>query len=149
GMLGAGFKGNDNRQPVNWGPTVVVENGVAFFHVHFQPDQYNAALRAVRIDIGQSKPIWEVYTNDDGNIRGRMGNSPLVHQGLLYAIKDSGLLEVYDAADGKQVYARQLPKHTYSSLALAGDMIFAFGANYVTIFRPGRAYDEVAQFRHG
>ncbi len=149
GLLGEPFKGDASRQPINWGPTVVVEGGVAFFHVHFQPDQYNTALRAVKIDPPRSSQRWNFQANKDGDIRGRMGNSPVVHQGLLYAVKDSGLLQVIDTQSGMLVYSQKLPKQSYASLALAGTHLYAFGGSNVTIFKPGRTYEQAAQFPHG
>ena len=149
GLLGGTFKGESRRDPVNWGPTVVLDGKLAIFHVHFQPDQYNAAFRAVQLDPEKPQPKWEYYTNVDSNIRGRMGNSPLIHDGLLYAVKDGGVLEVFETQTGARVYIQQLPKHSYASLALAGGNIYAFGSSIVTIFKPGRTYSQVAQFKHG
>jgi len=149
GMLGAGFQGDEHRFPVNWGPTVALDGDIAIFHVHFQPDQYNTAFRAVRIGREGFQPLWEYYANTDSNIRGRMGNSPVVVDGLMYAVKDGGLLEVFETQTGRRVYAHQLPRHSYASLAYAGGNIYAFGSSIVTIFNSGRTYNQVAQFKHG
>ena len=149
-LLGTGFQGDGSKLPVNWGPTVLVDGNTAYFHAHFQPNQYNTVLRAVKLDADAApQQLWEFYPNTHSDIRGRMGNSPLLLNGLLYAIKDSGMLQVFAAPTGALVYEQQLPRHSYASLALAGPYIYAFGGSIVTIFKPGKVFEQVAQFKHG
>jgi outer membrane protein assembly factor BamB len=149
-LLGAGLNGDAAKIPVNWGPTVVVNCDTAFFHAHFQPDQYNTVLRAVRLDaMNPPQQLWEFYPSRHGDIRERMGNSPLLFNGLLYAIQDGGMLQVFDASNGRLHYEQKLPKHSYASLTLAGPYIYAFGGNIVTVLKPGESYQQVAQFKHG
>jgi outer membrane protein assembly factor BamB len=150
GLLGKPLDADAAGEPVNWGPTVAAEHGLAVFHVHFQPDKVQAALRAVRLEpAGACEQKWEFITNRGKDLLGRMGNSPVLHDGLLYAVNDGGLLQVFDAAAGRLEYSQQLPKQSYASLALAGGYLFAFGLQNVTIFRPGCRYEQVAQFKHG
>ena len=149
-LLGTGFRGDGSKLPVNWGPTVLIEGNVAYLHAHFQPNQFNTVLRAVKLDAdARPEQLWEFYPNTQSDIRGRMGNSPLLFNGLLYAIKDSGMLQVFDATTGALTYEQQLPRHSYASLALAGPYIYALGGSIVTIFKPGRSFEQVARFKHG
>jgi hypothetical protein len=72
--------------------------------------------------------------------------SPLVHDGLLYGVTMSGVLEVVDVKTGKQVYRQRLGLgQIYSSVSLAGDRLFVVDLRGKTaVFKPGRTFERVA-----
>jgi outer membrane protein assembly factor BamB len=106
-------------------------------------------VRAVRLpqSVGESKklePLWK------GKIRG--GGywfcSPVVHDGLLYAANDQGLLTVLDAATGERVYEKNLDLHgsIYPSISFAGDRIYVSTDEGTTVvIQPGREFKELAR----
>jgi outer membrane protein assembly factor BamB len=71
--------------------------------------------------------------------------SPLLHEGLLYAVNDTGLMRCYDAANGDTVWSHDIKAPFYSSPVLSGDRIFLFdrkGRGYV--MRTGRKFELLA-----
>jgi outer membrane protein assembly factor BamB len=75
-------------------------------------------------------------------------SSPVVHDGLLYAANDQGILTALEADTGKVVYEQRLNLggSTYPSLSLAGDRLFVSSDNGATVgVQPGRQYKELAR----
>jgi len=73
--------------------------------------------------------------------------SPLVHEGLGYAVSWSGVLAVFDMATMERVYEKKLPVGGSfgTSVTLAGQYIYLMGAGgTAVVIKPGRTYDEVA-----
>jgi outer membrane protein assembly factor BamB len=99
---------------------------------------------AIVNDRAECKVLWTTEPKKE-----RYYASPVVHDGLIYALHQFGLLSCIDAADGKVVYEQDLHlgKGTcYPSLALAGGMLFAASDNGTTVvFKPGRQYEEIAR----
>ena len=75
--------------------------------------------------------------------------SPVVHDGLIYALTRNNSFNVLDAVTGKVVYARILPLGSgdaYPSVTLAGDHLYLSNSNGTTlVLRPGSEYNEVAK----
>jgi len=72
--------------------------------------------------------------------------SPLLHDGLLYAVSDTGLLRCYEAATGTVVWEHNFGAPFYSSPTRAGDRLYLFdrkGKGYAV--RAGRAFDLLAE----
>lgn len=72
--------------------------------------------------------------------------SPLLHDGLLYAVNDKGLFRCYDAANGDILWDEQLEGNFYSSPVLVGDRIYVFnrtGKGFV--LKAGRKYELLAK----
>jgi len=72
--------------------------------------------------------------------------SPLLQDGLLYAVSDTGLLRCYDAVLGDVLQERDLDAKFYSSPVGVGDRIYVFdreGKGY--IFKAGRTIELVAE----
>ena len=68
--------------------------------------------------------------------------SPLLHEGLLYAVNDKGLLRCYDTADGEVVWQHDTKAPFYSSPVLVGESIYVFdreGKCYV--IKTGREFE--------
>lgn len=99
---------------------------------------------AIVNDKAECKVLWTTEPKKE-----RYYASPVVHDGLIYAIHQFGLLSCIDAADGKVVYEQDLRmgKGTcYPSIAWAGGLLFAGMDNGLTVvFKPGRHYEEVAR----
>ena len=73
--------------------------------------------------------------------------SPVLHDGLLYAITQRSVFTVLDAADGAVVYSKNLGlKGTvYPSICLAGGRLYVSGDQGGTlVIEPGREYRELA-----
>ncbi len=72
--------------------------------------------------------------------------SPLLHDGLLYAVSDPGLMRCYDAGSGEVVWEQDLGAPFYSSPVLAGERIYVFdqeGKGY--IIKAGRRLELLAE----
>lgn len=91
------------------------------------------------------KPLWQAP-----DIAGdRYYATPLVHDGLVYAINQKKNLSVLDAATGVRVYEKAL-EHiqgtVYPSPTLAGGNVYISGEQGQTlVLKPGREYAEVAR----
>ena len=60
--------------------------------------------------------------------------SPVLHEGLLYAIADQGLMRCYDTADGRVLWERDFKAPFYSSPTVVGNKVYAFdrkGKGYI------------------
>ena len=87
--------------------------------------------------------LWDVKPN-----RNRYYASPVLEDGLLYAVNAGGILSAIDAKNGSIVYEKKLEigGTAYPSLCLAGGKLFASSdAGNTVIFEPGREYREVAR----
>ncbi|MFP4434299.1 MAG: PQQ-binding-like beta-propeller repeat protein [Planctomycetota bacterium] len=83
--------------------------------------------------------------------RDRYYASPVLHEGLLYAVTQKGVLSAIDAADGKVVYEQQLDLgrgKVYPSVTLVGGklLILSEGGGYV-VARPGRTFSKLTSGR--
>ena len=103
------------------------------------------AFKPSRDPLVKPKELWT-----GAKIRnGRYYATPLVHNGLIYALVESDVLTVLDGNTGLAVYEKKLEhlKGTaYSSPTLAGKYIFLSSENGNTVvLEPGREYKEVAR----
>lgn len=90
------------------------------------------------------EPLWKANVKGGGY----WFSSPVVHDGLMYAVNDQGILTVLEAATGKLVYEERLNHEgtTYPSLSVAGNRIYASSDKGVTVvLQPGREYKELAR----
>jgi len=82
--------------------------------------------------------------------RDRYYASPIVHEGLLYAINQRGHFSVLDAANGTILYSKKLSLRgtMYPSITLAGGNLFVSDDQGTTlVVKPGREYLELAANR--
>jgi outer membrane protein assembly factor BamB len=110
---------------------VVDENGAAAWKLP-------ASLK----DAVELERLWQTTVHRD-----RYYASPLLHEGLLYAMTQTSHMTVLEAATGKVVYERalNLGGTAYPSFCLAGGKVFASGESGKTVvFEPGREFREVA-----
>jgi outer membrane protein assembly factor BamB len=75
-------------------------------------------------------------------------SSPVIHDGLLYAANDQGILTVLDAGTGELVYEERLNLggSTYPSISVAGNRVYVSSDNGTTaVLQPGRQFKELAR----
>jgi len=123
----------------------VMDDGVVYFIEHDQqtskafrlPDEITDDSVAVE-KLWESKPAKERYYA-----------SPVVREGLIYALNQRGVFSVMDAATGEVVYEQRLDfgKGTcYPSPTLAGEFVLLSCYNGVSyVVKTGREYQEVAR----
>jgi outer membrane protein assembly factor BamB len=92
---------------------------------------------------------WKVRWEGAG-MRQRRFASPVVHDGLLYGVTESGILDVMDQKTGKLVYRKRLEfgrrGRVYPSPTIAGNFVFLSNDGGSTlVLKPGRKYEEVAR----
>jgi outer membrane protein assembly factor BamB len=89
------------------------------------------------------QPLWK----DIVIPKGRYYGTPLIHDGLVYAINAKGKLSVLDQATGATLYSRKFAfKTVYPSPTLAGEYVFLSGeGGKSVVIKAGRQYEEVAQ----
>lgn len=79
--------------------------------------------------------------------------TPIVYDGLLYICNDNGVLTVYDAVSGAQVYMHRIgtTNSTFSASPVAGrgHLYFASEDGEVFVLKAGRTYELVATNRMG
>jgi len=75
-------------------------------------------------------------------------SSPVIHDGLLYAASDQGILTVLDASTGALIYETRLDLggQIYPSISCAGNRIYVSNDLGTTVvLEPGREYKELAR----
>ena len=109
------------------------------YYVQAQPQAF--ALPTKIEDL--PRPLWTGINiaND------RYYGTPLIHNGLVYAINAPGNLSVLDQATGALVYSQKFPFDTaYPSPTLAGDYVFlSCEGGKTVVIKAGRQYEEVAR----
>jgi len=94
----------------------------------------------------QMKVAWELPVTPSR--KRRHYASPVLHEGLLYAVTENGLLSVIDAATGALVYERplELGGTTFPSIVLAGEHLLVSSDKGVTVVvKLGREYAETGR----
>ena len=120
----------------------LVENSVAYFI-----DE--AGGRAIKIPEKLSDPLTpEVLWNNKPS-PDRYYASPVLHDGLLYAVTQKGDFSVFDAKTGTLVYEKKLALAGgtfYPSLVLAGKYLYVSDDKGTTVvIEPGKEYKEIAR----
>lgn len=92
------------------------------------------------------EPLWKGTSIKGGSY---WFPSPIVHDGLIYALSGNSILSVIDAGTGKLVYEQRLELgggQSYPSITLAGNRLYVSSDNGATIvLEPGREYKELAR----
>jgi outer membrane protein assembly factor BamB len=119
----------------------ILQDGVVYY-VH-------GPSNAVRLPESLDAPV-KPQTLWKGNAKGGgyWFSSPVIHDGLLYAANDQGLLTVLDTVTGKTVYEENLNMRgsTYPSISLAGNRLYVSSDNGTTVVvQPGREFKELAR----
>jgi len=90
---------------------------------------------------GKPEELWKTEPKKD-----RYYGSPLVHDGLIYAVTQKGVFSVIDTKDGKVITEQTLgTKGThYTSPTLAGDYIFVGSeSGEMAVLKPGREPEKI------
>jgi outer membrane protein assembly factor BamB len=122
----------------------LIQDGKAFFTA--------GQARGFRFPASLEAPVkWEPLWKGKGtSIKGGgyWFPSPILHDGLLYALSASGNFTVVDAETGQRVYDEKLELkggECYPSITLAGKYLFASSDNgHTLVLEPGREFKEVA-----
>lgn len=101
-------------------------------------------LKDLSIEPGKTTAFWK------GKVKsvGYGFSSPVVHDGLLYACNDQGVLSVLDAATGQSVYEERLNLggSIYPSISATGKYIYVSSDTGTTaVLQPGREFVELAR----
>jgi len=119
-------------------PSVVSQDGIAYVIGGRQ-----GVRAAVRVggkgDMTKKNVIWA--TNGGAYVP-----SPVLHEGHLYWVDDSGIVYCIDAKTGKQVQRKRIRDRFYASVVLIGGKLYAvsrFGGTYVL-----KATPELEQLAH-
>ncbi len=90
-------------------------------------------------------PLWKGTSIKGG---GYWFPSPVLHDGLIYALNASASFSVVDAKTGTLVYEKLLPftGQAYPSITLAGDKLYVSSDSGMTlVLKPGREYKVLAR----
>jgi outer membrane protein assembly factor BamB len=124
----------DFNQPIiEDGIVYFIQNGGKAFRVPASADQRPAEL-------------WTTQPHKD-----RYYASPVIHEGLIYAITQFSIFSAIDAETGQVVYEQKLDlgrQQAYPSVCLAGRYLFVGSSNGTTVvIEPGRSFKEVRRNR--
>ncbi len=115
--------------------TAVVQDGVVYFIEH-GGKAVRVRLPAVGSEEAKLEMLWQTEPEKD-----RYYASPLVHNGLIYAITQKSVFSVIDGKDGRVIYRKKLELGegtVYPSITLAGDYLFVSNDNGQTlVLKPG------------
>jgi outer membrane protein assembly factor BamB len=104
---------------------------------------------AIRLPAAVKEPM-KVETLWKAKVKGSgyWFSSPVIHEELLYAANDQGILTVLEAATGQLVYEQRLNHDgtTYPSISVAGDRVYVSSDRGTTVvLQAGREYKELAR----
>ena len=140
---GSGVNASNGEEPVsglksNIGNSPVLQDGVLYFI-----SDKSVAYKLSRNPADKPEKLWDGEPVEPGACYA----SPLVHDGLIYALHGNGKLFVLDAGTGKKIYTQKVLSGTaYCSPTLAGKYILLGSDNgKMVVIEPGREYKEVAQ----
>jgi outer membrane protein assembly factor BamB len=109
----------------------------------------HGAVSAFRIPASITEPLKPEYVWKGKVKGGGYGfSSPVVHDGLLYAASDQGILTVLDASTGTLIYEERLDLggQIYPSISCAGNRIYiSTDLGTTVVLEPGREYKELAR----
>lgn len=112
-----------------------------------EPGRFKALrLPNVMTDEIEVETVWETR-----GTRQRTFASPLLHNGQIYTVTESGIFEVTSAETGKLLERRRMEfekGRVYSSIAAAGNLIFiGCDSGETAIIQAGGDYEEIARNR--
>lgn len=131
-VLGKGLFEMSNNSPL-------LHDGVLYVHG-------NGKVKALRLPPEATEPLALETLWESSSTREQRMASSVYHDGLLYGATRNGILDVTDAKTGEKVYQKRLEiGEIFSSLAVAGDLVFVTGNDAKSlVLRPGREFAEQA-----
>ncbi|HRB11751.1 MAG TPA: PQQ-binding-like beta-propeller repeat protein, partial [Vicinamibacteria bacterium] len=80
------------------------------------------------------------------DVGGPYTTTPLAYQGVLYAVRDEGILGTYDLKTGALIYReRTSATHSASPVASDGRVFLAAEGGEVIVLKAGRSFEPVAR----
>lgn len=140
---GAAFRASDGKQVASGPPKLDYNSPSLVDGVLYCAQTVPAAFRLGATADAAPQQLWKGAIAKD-----RYYASPLVHEGLVYAVNQKGMLSVLDAKDGKTVYEQKLDlKGTcYPSPTLGGSQIYlSADSGQTLVLKPGRTFQELAR----
>lgn len=131
---------------LTWGSGPLVEDGVLYYIDNQGGDSVSRAWRLPTTAEEPFEPelLWQAEPRKD-----RYYASPIVADGLIYAITQAGVVTCLDAETGETVYERDLQTGKpvfFASLVLAGDYLMATNeAGTTVVFAAGREFVEISR----
>jgi len=117
----------------------IVDGGVVYFIQHG-----GKAFRLPASPDDKPQVLWQTTPKKD-----RYYASPVIHQGLIYAVTQKGVLSAIDAGSGQVVWEQNLKlgrRQTFPSIVLAGKVLLVSNSDGKTaVIEPGREFREVAR----
>ncbi|MGD9497417.1 MAG: PQQ-binding-like beta-propeller repeat protein [Armatimonadota bacterium] len=135
---------------LTWGSGPMVDDGVLYY---IDNQGGESVSRAWRLPANADEPfqpelIWQSEPN-----KARYYASPIIRDGLIYAVTTTGMLSCIDVATGEIVYEQNLALgkgDIFGSVVYAGGYLMVTHENGTTVvFQPGRGYVEVARNQLG
>ncbi len=121
-------------------PRPVYNDGVVYFSTGFSKPE----LWAVRVDGQGDVTTSHVEWTQSQGIPAKP--SPLLHEGLIYVIADTGVASCFGVADGQPVWKKRIGGDYSASPILAGGHIYLGSHDgKVTVLKPGREGKIVAE----
>lgn len=117
--------------------------------VYFIDQKVGRAVRLPESLEGEPEVLWTAQTAKE-----RYYASPVLHDGLIYAISRKGEFSAFDTQDGQEVYREKLllaatekeKNAAYASVTLAGKLLYFAGMDgSIVVAKPGRVYEQVAR----
>ncbi len=130
-------------------PTPFVADGLIVFAGGYRGRPVFALRPGGRGDLsaGEGASRWLAWKADQG---GPYTTTPLAYQGFVYAVRDIGVLHVYDLATGEKVYSQRThATHASSPVASDGKIYFGTETGQVLVVKAGREYEELARMEMG
>jgi len=119
----------------------IVRDGIAYY---FDEEARTAVkLPTAAADTVTPEILWSIKVHMD-----RYYSSPVLHDGLLYAVHQKGMFSVVDAKTGAAVYEKplELGGTMYPSVTMAGKYLYVASDNGATlVLQPGNEYKEIAR----
>jgi outer membrane protein assembly factor BamB len=123
-------------------PSVVIGDGVAFTSSGFGAE----TIRALRLDPGAKGDVTKTHVLWEQKKGVPTLPSFLYHDGLLYTLKENGILQCLDAKTGEIVWKENLDGTYSASPVFAGGRIYILGENgTTTVLAPGKTFSVLAE----
>ena len=139
------FRARDGHKVASGAPHVrfsepLVDNGIVYF--------IESGGKAYPLPTGDGEKLKELWTTKPH--KDRRFASPVIYDGLIYTINETGVFSAIDAKTGAIVYEHEFKFDSkfapYASVALAGKCLYIADSNGTTVLlAPGREFKEVAR----
>jgi outer membrane protein assembly factor BamB len=129
-----------------FGEPLPVSNGDTLFVLSGRPGPIQAIRTGGSGDVSKTHLVWQTGR------RGRDVSSPMLWNGLLYAVDRSAILTCYDSKTGKPLYSERLAHGAVSMaspVALRGKLLWVLDTGETVVIEPGRTLKVVGRNKLG